>query len=111
MTEHTPLGYFKHFDSGFFQSECWAITGPDHDPEEHWDIIADGIPDEDFARFIVTACNNYEKVLDTLKGVQRALDIRSRFSRVTDTAFIKRLQRIVEPAIRHADEQEGKKRV
>lgn len=65
MTEHSalPLGYFKRFDVGFFKSECWAITGKDHDHQKRWDIIADGIDNEDFARFIVTACNNYERVL------------------------------------------------
>jgi len=65
MTEHTPVpyGYFKSQESRFFQAETWAITGPEHDHEESWDIVADGIPDEATARFIVTACNCHADLL------------------------------------------------
>ncbi|GAF68067.1 unnamed protein product [marine sediment metagenome] len=75
MTKHVPVpyGYFKSQESRFFQAEKWAITGPDHDHEESWDIVADGIPDETTAHFIVTACNNYEQVLEALKGARGVL--------------------------------------
>lgn len=70
MTKHIPVpyGYFKSQESRFFQSEKWAITGPDHDHEESWDIIADGIPDEATARFIVTACNSHADLLFACKS-------------------------------------------
>jgi len=73
MNEHTPVsyGYFKSQVSRFFQAESWAITGPDHDHEESWDIVADGIPDEATARFIVTACNCHAGLLEALKEIAK----------------------------------------
>ena len=60
MTEHYPIPYvcFKSQESRRFNYEKWAIKGSEY--EESWDIIAEGIPDEATARFIVTACNCHE---------------------------------------------------
>jgi len=76
MTEHIalPLGYFKRLEASFFRSESWSITGPEHDHDDCWDIVADNIADEEFASFIVTACNNYEKILKALRQISTILE-------------------------------------
>ena len=111
MTKHTPVsyGYFKSQESRFFQSEKWAITGPDHDHEESWDIVADGIPDETTARFIVTACNCHADLLEactySLEWIENLIEIHGEKTIIDSMPNHWGGRIIIRQAIRKAEEQ------
>jgi len=101
MTEHKPWGYFKRLEAAFFRSEAWAITGPEHDHDDNWDIIADNILDEETARFIVRACNSHYELLEALKAIA---NFECRDGSYTKQDIAKMLV-IAKRAIRKAEEQ------
>ena len=73
MMEHTP-GPWKYVKQG----PHWNNPALERIEIQHGndgECIADTVYEEADARFIVTACNNFEEMYEALKKIQRYLDI------------------------------------
>jgi len=98
MTEHAPLPwkvmevFARGGSMGYFIVDSEGNNVTYHEPGEGNFFAL--IHNEDIARFIVTACNNYEQVLEVLKYIDDYEDI-----------DINHVKATVRHAVRQAEEQ------
>lgn len=118
MTEHTalPMEYERGFrDAAGYPGDHYTIDddfltiymGKDaienFDPEKHDWAEVHGPNQEANARFIVTACNGYAKLL---KGLKRIADYENKYNEGRFTSGdAYDMQAIADEAIRHVEEQ------